>query len=49
MIKFSKTYSNIFKIKEDYIKKTERNAQKKSSLLMDILEDDDAGCASCFI
>jgi len=39
----------IQQIKEDYIKKTEKNAQKKSSLLMDILEDDDAGCASCFV
>ena len=39
----------IQQIKEDYIKKTEKNAQKKSSLLMDILEDDDTGCASCFV
>ena len=41
--------ARILKIKEEYIKRTEKNANKKSSLLMDILDDDDAGCASCFI
>lgn len=39
----------ILKIKEEYIKRSEKNTQKKSPFLMDILEDDDVGCASCFI
>lgn len=41
--------ARILKIKEEYIKRSEKNASKKSSLLMDILDDDADGCASCFI
>lgn len=36
-------------IKEEYLKKMERNLQKKSSYLLDILDDDEIGCAACFI
>lgn len=37
-------------IKEEYLKKTERKSQNKSSFLLDILEDDEnVGCAACFI
>jgi 3'-phosphoadenosine 5'-phosphosulfate sulfotransferase (PAPS reductase)/FAD synthetase len=43
----------ILKIKEEYIKRTERNNSKKlknSPYLLDILDDSEAeGCASCFI
>jgi Phosphoadenosine phosphosulfate reductase family len=41
----------IKQIKEDYIKKSERNAQnKKSEFLIDILQDAEGeGCAACFI
>jgi hypothetical protein len=40
----------ILKIKEEYIKRTEKSKNsKKSDLLMDILDDSDTGCASCFI
>ena len=41
--------ARVLKIKEEYIKRTEKKSQKKSPYLIDILEDDDAGCASCFI
>lgn len=38
------------RIKEEYIKRTERKAlNAKSSNLIDILDDDTEGCASCFI
>ena len=37
-------------IKLDHIKKTEAAAEKaKSSLLIDLLDDDDINCANCFI
>ena len=37
-------------IKEDYIKKMEKNSQSKSPYLIDILDDAEGeGCASCFI
>ncbi len=39
----------IKKIKEEYIKKTERNSKTKSPYLIDIIDDEEAGCASCFI
>lgn len=40
----------VVKIKEDYIKRTERKkANSKSSLLVDILDEEDEGCAACFI
>lgn len=40
----------IMKIKEDYIKRTERNQKSKSPFLLDILsEAEGEGCASCFI
>ncbi len=40
----------IKKIKEDYIKRTERNKNSKSPYLLDILaEAEGEGCASCFI
>lgn len=40
----------IRKIKEDFIKKTQKNAQNKSLFLLDILDEvEGEGCASCFI
>jgi 3'-phosphoadenosine 5'-phosphosulfate sulfotransferase (PAPS reductase)/FAD synthetase len=40
----------VTRIKEDYIKRTERKkANSKSSLLVDILDEEDEGCAACFI
>lgn len=40
----------VIKIKEEYIKRTERKkANTKSSLLIDILDEEDEGCAACFI
>lgn len=40
----------VIKIKEEYIKRTERKkANTKSSLLVDILDEEDEGCAACFI
>lgn len=40
----------IEQIKSEYLKRTQRNdAKKQSSLLLDILDDDNEGCASCFI
>lgn len=37
-------------IKEEYIKRTERKAKNaKSSFLIDILDDEEEGCAACFI
>lgn len=40
----------IEQIKEEYIKRTERIAKNaKSSFLIDILDDEDEGCAACFI
>ena len=37
-------------IKLDHIKKTEAVAKKaKSSLLIDLLDDDEINCANCFI
>ena len=36
-------------IKKDFIKKTKRGTSKKSEYLLDILEDDNQGCAACFI
>jgi 3'-phosphoadenosine 5'-phosphosulfate sulfotransferase (PAPS reductase)/FAD synthetase len=40
----------IIKIKEDYIKRTQRNSKQKSPYLLDILgEAEGEGCASCFI
>lgn len=40
----------IIRIKEDYIKRTNRAQNSKSPLLLDILSDSDGeGCASCFI
>jgi 3'-phosphoadenosine 5'-phosphosulfate sulfotransferase (PAPS reductase)/FAD synthetase len=42
--------ARIQKIKEEHLKKTEKIAQqKKSSYLLDILEEQEQGCASCFI
>lgn len=38
------------KIKEEYLKRTEKNAQSKSPYLLDILSDAEGeGCAACFI
>src|SRR5690606_40381000 len=38
------------KIKEEYLKRTERNSQSKSPYLLDILSDAEGeGCAACFI
>lgn len=38
------------RIKEDHIKKTDKNAQSKSPFLLDILSDAEGeGCAACFI
>lgn len=40
----------IVRIKEDYIKRTERTQKSKSPFLLDILSDAEGeGCASCFI
>lgn len=40
----------IKQIKEEYIKRTERKAKNaKSSFLIDILGDEEEGCAACFI
>ncbi len=40
----------IAKIKEEYIKRTQKNSQVKSPYLLDILSDAEGeGCASCFI
>ncbi len=40
----------IEQIKEEYIKRTERKAKNaKSSFLIDILDDEEEGCAACFI
>lgn len=39
----------IAQIKEDYIKRQERVLNSKSPFLLDILDDEDAGCASCFV
>lgn len=40
----------IEQIKEEYIKRTERIAKNaKSSFLIDILDDEEEGCAACFI
>lgn len=40
----------IIKIKEEYIKRTERKSKTQSPFLLDILsEAEDEGCASCFI
>ncbi len=40
----------ILKIKEEYIKRTEKSNKKKSSYLVDILSDSEGeGCAACFI
>lgn len=40
----------IQKIKEDYLKRTQRQTKNKSSKLVDILEEAEGeGCASCFI
>lgn len=36
-------------IKEEYIKRMERKSKTKSSYLIDILDDEDEGCAACFI
>lgn len=36
-------------IKQDFIKKTKRGNLRKSEYLLDILEDDNEGCAACFI
>jgi 3'-phosphoadenosine 5'-phosphosulfate sulfotransferase (PAPS reductase)/FAD synthetase len=38
------------RIKEDYIKRTQKNAQVKSAYLLDILDEAEGeGCAACFI
>lgn len=40
----------IEQIKEEYIKRTERKSKNaKSSFLIDILDDEEEGCAACFI
>lgn len=39
----------ITQIKEDQIKRVEKANKKKSSYLIDILDDAEEGCASCFI
>lgn len=40
----------IVKIKEEYIKKTERKTKSKSPYLLDILADAEGeGCATCFL
>lgn len=39
----------IERIKEDYIKRSLRDDKIKSPYLLDILEDEEVGCASCFI
>lgn len=40
----------IERIKEEYIKRTERKNKKQSTYLLDILDDaEEVGCASCFI
>ena len=40
----------ITKIKEEYIKRTERKSKTQSPFLLDILgEAESEGCASCFI
>lgn len=40
----------IEQIKEEYIKRTERIAKNaKSSFLIDILDDEEEGCAACFV
>ncbi len=40
----------IIRIKEEYIKRTERKSKTQSPYLLDILSDaEDEGCASCFI
>ncbi len=37
------------KIKEDHLKRLEQAHNRKSDKLLDILDDDDEGCAACFI
>lgn len=40
----------IIRIKEDYIKRTQKNIQIKSPFLLDILDEaEEEGCAACFI
>ena len=36
-------------IKEEFVKRMERKSKTKSSLLVDILDDEGEGCAACFI
>lgn len=39
----------INQIKADYVKRMEKKSMNKSSLLIDILDDQEEGCAACFI